>query len=577
LAVTVSRVRELEAAKQEERRRSMAVRGGIRIAAWAAGAAVALCALTVLVVRLAPQWLAQTAGLKDQARSGELGSARSALLVVLTAVIAVVGAYFTARTFGLNRRGQVTDRFTRAIDQLGSDARAVRLGGIYALERLAADSGGYHDTVVEVLCAFVRERGRRDDGTETAEEREQAEQPGASVGTAHRPEDDRLLHTPVRPPADVQAALSVVARMLEDAQGTAGAVVVDLSSANLAGAELSHAPFARARCQRIDLTKAHASGADFEDASLQDARLRQAVLHRANLKGANLRGADLRGAHLDGADLYEADLRLAHLEDTDLGTVRGLPGANVAKATCNQRTVWPDDFDWAHATTSEDDAEALAADEQAAKTQYDPRLVRLLLFERWVFAHPWLVAIALSAIPPAAGIAASLLLTDPGQPLLSALVAAAVTWLLLGLRLRLFTAPPSSHKTGFGARMGRVLRAKAVNGARRRPRRTALRPGAIIGLICGWTILEVADVGSHVVWILACSAIAAVGVIAAFNLKFRSVMGALPRRARTSQRATPQAPADENQPPESPTGDGSEQTGPPAPPGTELVARRPEL
>ena len=54
---------------------------------------------------------------------------------------------FTALNFNLSRRafelteqGQVTDRFTRAIEQLGSDKLDVRIGRIYALERVARDS-----------------------------------------------------------------------------------------------------------------------------------------------------------------------------------------------------------------------------------------------------------------------------------------------------------------------------------------------------------------------------------------------------------------------------------------------------
>ena len=49
-----------------------------------------------------------------------------------------------------------TDLFTRAIDQLGSEKLEVRLGGIYALERIARDSEKDHGPIMEVLVAFVR-------------------------------------------------------------------------------------------------------------------------------------------------------------------------------------------------------------------------------------------------------------------------------------------------------------------------------------------------------------------------------------------------------------------------------------
>jgi hypothetical protein len=56
----------------------------------------------------------------------------------------------------LNRQGQLTERFTRAVGQLGSDHLDVRLGGIYGLERIARDSDSDRATIAEVLTAYVR-------------------------------------------------------------------------------------------------------------------------------------------------------------------------------------------------------------------------------------------------------------------------------------------------------------------------------------------------------------------------------------------------------------------------------------
>jgi hypothetical protein len=60
-------------------------------------------------------------------------------------------------SFKLAERGHLTDRYTRAIAQLGDDKLDVCLGGIYALEQLATDSENARDraTIVEVLSAFV--------------------------------------------------------------------------------------------------------------------------------------------------------------------------------------------------------------------------------------------------------------------------------------------------------------------------------------------------------------------------------------------------------------------------------------
>ena len=54
----------------------------------------------------------------------------------------------------LNRR--VTEQYTKSIDQLGSDNAMIRLGGIYALERLAQENSDQRQTIVNVLCAYLR-------------------------------------------------------------------------------------------------------------------------------------------------------------------------------------------------------------------------------------------------------------------------------------------------------------------------------------------------------------------------------------------------------------------------------------
>ena len=79
---------------------------------------------------------------------------RTALLAGLAAIGALGTFWLNARTqrftaetlriseknFQLTERGHLTDRYAKAIEQLGDDNLDVRLGGIYALEQLATDS-----------------------------------------------------------------------------------------------------------------------------------------------------------------------------------------------------------------------------------------------------------------------------------------------------------------------------------------------------------------------------------------------------------------------------------------------------
>ncbi len=51
---------------------------------------------------------------------------------------------------------RITELYTKAVEQLGSDKAPVRLGGLYALERLANNNESQRQTIVNVICAYLR-------------------------------------------------------------------------------------------------------------------------------------------------------------------------------------------------------------------------------------------------------------------------------------------------------------------------------------------------------------------------------------------------------------------------------------
>jgi hypothetical protein len=51
---------------------------------------------------------------------------------------------------------RITELYTRAVDQLGHGQAPVRLGGLYALERLAQHNPTQRQTIVDVICAYLR-------------------------------------------------------------------------------------------------------------------------------------------------------------------------------------------------------------------------------------------------------------------------------------------------------------------------------------------------------------------------------------------------------------------------------------
>jgi uncharacterized protein YjbI with pentapeptide repeats len=267
----------------------------------------------------------------------------------LAAVAALIFTALSVRASSLQlqiaEQGQITDRYNAAVTNLGSSTVDVRLGGVYALQRIMQDSPRDQPTVIAVLCAFARDQA-------------------AKINTKLAPSSPVPSSALDRLPTDIQAALTVV--------GTRdvtydGATVVDISDAKLphavlAGANLSSALLMGADLSGSDLTNAKVEGTDLANANLTNtvlfgADLKFTVLAHANLSGAafapntnlanaeligadishteldhvnfskvDFSGANLSGANLSGADLSDANLSGADLSDADLS------GANFSGA-----------------------------------------------------------------------------------------------------------------------------------------------------------------------------------------------------------------------------------------------------
>src|SRR5215207_7915079 len=90
-------------------------------------------------------------------------AARSTLALILGASGLLLGLVIVWRRFEASRELRSHERFAHAVEQLaseradGSTRTETRLGGIYALERLAAEFEPEYWPVMEVLTAYVRE------------------------------------------------------------------------------------------------------------------------------------------------------------------------------------------------------------------------------------------------------------------------------------------------------------------------------------------------------------------------------------------------------------------------------------
>ncbi len=222
----------------------------------------------------------------------------------------------------------ITERFSKAVEQIGSGKEEVVIGGIYSLERIAKDSPKDQWTIMEVLTSYIRKNSPIPSNIQQLEpeERQKALEKLPSVSIP------------------VQAALTVIGRRkVENDQAGDNLAettyfnktkILDLSQTNLREANLILANLNGANLNGANLIGANLIGAYLNGAFLVQANLIGANLNRAILNGANLIGANLTGAELFGANLKEAGLFGAELNGANL-IVANLDGANLDGAELN--------------------------------------------------------------------------------------------------------------------------------------------------------------------------------------------------------------------------------------------------
>jgi Pentapeptide repeats (8 copies) len=257
--------------------------------------------------------------LEHDARKLE-NDARTTLIQAVGGLALLIGLYFTAKTWHTTQEGQVTDRFTKAINHLGEtgpEKLAIRLGGIYALERIARDSERDHWPIMEILTNYIIERAPwPPKGDQLPEGGQEVESNSLRAKLA----------------IDIQAVLTVLGRRNRTFEQEDQSL--NLQRTDLRGADLQHLHLERANLSEAHLERAIFGQVHLEKALLIEAHLEGALLIGTHLEGAALIGANLKGcwfptAYLKGADFLDADLdgadfRVAHLNGSRNLTIEQL-------------------------------------------------------------------------------------------------------------------------------------------------------------------------------------------------------------------------------------------------------------
>ncbi|MEU8084140.1 pentapeptide repeat-containing protein [Micromonospora sp. NPDC049101] len=253
-------------------------------------AALALIATVAFLVVIAPEMLfSSPKGLSPADQVKAQNDIRTALLQATAGLALVAGLYFTAKTVSVNQRGQVTDRFTKTVEQIGSENVDVRIGGLYSLARIAKDSPEYRAEVTEIVVHYIQGRARD-------VSREQLD-----IGV-----------DPV--PRDVQVAAGILGRR----QGRG----LETKTLNLWGRNLNKTDFTKAHLADANLCYAYVDNSYFEQADLSEAtfvaaKMRSASACSANFRGAFFTGADVSGTYFCGTDFTNAFFGGADLTGAD--------------------------------------------------------------------------------------------------------------------------------------------------------------------------------------------------------------------------------------------------------------------
>lgn len=257
-----------------------------------------------------------------------------------------ITAYLTWRNLIATEEKLITERISKAVEQLGSEKSQIVIGGIYSLERISQDSQKDYWTILEILTSFTRGKllvdklqNHRD---LTSEEIQQ-----------------------------IQEIIIIIGRRnLENDKGRS----LNLSSVNLESLNLSHGDFTKVNFQNSLFTHANLNGANFTHTNLTNSNFsfvncnfkgvaKSIKFIEADLTKANFDKAILRFANFTTAIMHEAILTDAQLEATNLTDAKltnanlaraNLSGANLSRAILSGATLKNADLTNANLTTAKD-------------------------------------------------------------------------------------------------------------------------------------------------------------------------------------------------------------------------------
>ena len=198
--------------------------------------------------------------------------------------LAIWRSFIAERQTEIAQRTLISSNFSRAVELIASERVASRLGGIYTLRQIAADSEKDREAVINTLCSIIRY---------SAYDKEQ---------------EKRLEQVRKQETVDGKPISLIACKDVHEANKAIN-YFLSLDSGlkfefDFRGIDLQYLDL-----EGINLTKKCPSKVDFSGANFLAAKLERANLSEARLEKANFRSADLRQAELGSTCLIEANFR----------------------------------------------------------------------------------------------------------------------------------------------------------------------------------------------------------------------------------------------------------------------------
>ena len=219
--------------------------------------------------------------------------------------MAILRTKTTERQTHTAEEGLITDRINKAVEGLGKSNQKdepvveIRLGALYALERIAQDSIRDHMQIIEILCAYIRTNSPNNNKTKRLRE-------------------------------DIRAALTIIGRREGWTEGKERLKIekkqeyhLDLSNcdlqgvnardANFSGADFNYSNLTGTQFFQANMSRTIYMGADlsrvsFNSADMSSARLFRAIIHKTSFNGAKMHNTNMHDATILGVAIETGSL-----------------------------------------------------------------------------------------------------------------------------------------------------------------------------------------------------------------------------------------------------------------------------